>query len=121
MANFKNGRISEDIKREIASQLRELKDPRISGMLTIVRTEVSGDMSHCKVFVSSFDGIEKAKEACKGLESASGLLKREISNKLHLKKCPDLKFIPDNSIEHRAEIIKLLKDIGEDKSLDDSK
>ena len=114
MANFKNGRIAEDIKREIASQMRDLKDPRISGMLTIVRTEISGDASHCKVFVSSFEGLDKAKEACKGLESASGILKREISNKLHLKKCPELKFIPDNSIEHSAEITKILKDISEE-------
>lgn len=114
MPNFKNGRISEDIKREIASMLRELKDPRISGMLTIVRTEVSGDMSHCKVYVSSFEGLEKAKEACKGLESASGLLRREIANKLHLRKCPELKFIPDNSIEHSAEITQILRDLGQE-------
>lgn len=112
MPNFKNGRVSEDIKREISAMLRELKDPRISGMLTIVRTEVSGDMSHCKVFVSSFDGIEKAKEACAGLTSASGIIRREIANKLHLKKCPELKFIPDNSIEHSAEITKMLHDIN---------
>ncbi|HNX64274.1 MAG TPA: 30S ribosome-binding factor RbfA [Oscillospiraceae bacterium] len=112
MPNFKNGRISEDIKREISAMLRELKDPRISGMLTIVRTEVSGDMSHCKVFVSSFDGIGKAKEACAGLTSASGLLRREIGNKLHLKKCPELKFIPDDSIEHSAEITKKLHDLN---------
>lgn len=114
MANFKNGRISEDIKREIAAQLRELKDPRISKMLTIVRTEISGDSSHCKVYISSLEGLEIAKQSCKGLQSATGLLKREISNKLHLKKCPDLQFIPDNSIEHSADIIQILKDLGEE-------
>lgn len=116
MANFKHDRINEDIKREIAAQMRELKDPRISGMLTVVRTEVSGDMSHCKVFVSSFEGLEHAKEACKGLESAAGLLRREIANKLHLRKCPELKFIPDNSIEHSAEITQILRDLDTDKT-----
>lgn len=113
MPNFKNGRISEDIKREICAVMRELKDPRISGMITIVRTELSGDMSHCKVFVSSFEGIEKAGEACKGLTSAQGIIRKEISNKLHLKKCPELKFIPDDSIQHSAEITKILKDISQ--------
>lgn len=115
MPNFKNSRMSEDVKRELCVMLRELKDPRVSsGMLTIVRTELSGDMSHCKVFVSSFDGLEKAKEACKGLEHASGLLRREIANRLHMRKCPELKFIPDNSIEHSAEITRMLKDLEEE-------
>ncbi|MEG0615379.1 MAG: 30S ribosome-binding factor RbfA [Oscillospiraceae bacterium] len=114
MPNFKNGRISEDMKREIVFCMRDLKDPRISGMITIVRTDVSNDMSHCKVFVSSIEGIEKAKEACAGLTSASGLLKRDLSNRLHMKKCPELKFIPDNSIEHSADITKILKDLGEE-------
>jgi len=114
MANYKAGRMAEDIKRIISAVIRELKDPRISGgMLTIVRCDVSSDMSHCKVYVSSFDGFEKAKEAVKGFESASGYLKREISNALHLKRCPELKFIADNSMAHSAEINKLLKDISQ--------
>ncbi len=113
MAGFKQSRVAEDIKREIASLVRELKDPRIStGMLTVVRCEVSGDMSHCKVYISSFDGIEQAKEACRGLESASGLMRKEIANRLHLKKCPELKFIPDDSIEHGAEINQILKSLN---------
>lgn len=111
MPNFRNFRISEDIKREISSMLRELKDPRISGMITIVRTELSGDASHCKVYVSSFDGIEKAKEACKGLTSAQGIIRHQIGNILHLKKCPELKFIADNSIEHSAEINQKINDL----------
>jgi len=113
MANFKAGRMAEDIKRIISAVIRDLKDPRISsGMLTIVRCDVSNDMSHCKVYVSSFDGFEKAKEAVKGFESASGYIKREISNVLRLKHCPELKFIADNSIEHSAEINKILRELS---------
>lgn len=102
--------------REISGLIRErIKDPRVnSSMISIVRTELSGDNSHCKIYVSSFDGIESAKTAVKGLESASGMMKREISNKLHLRKCPDLRFIADNSIEHSAEIIKKLNDVRAD-------
>lgn len=112
MPNFKHNRLSEDIMREISGLIREqVKDPRVTGtMLSIVRTELSGDNSHCRIYVSSFDGIEASKNAVKGLESASGMLRREISNKLHLKKCPELKFIADDSIEKSAEIIKKLKD-----------
>ena len=52
MASFKVGRMAEDIKREMTAILRELKDPRIAEMLTIVRVELSNDLSHCKIFVS---------------------------------------------------------------------
>ncbi len=114
MANFKTGRISEDIRREISALIKELKDPRIAGgMLTVMRCDVSNDMSHCKVYISSMDGFEKAKEAVKGFESASGYIKRELSNTLHLRKCPELKFIADNSTEHSVAINKILKEIEE--------
>ncbi len=113
MPNFRNGRLSEDIKREISALIREeIKDPRVNGMFTsVVRTDLSGDGSHCKVYISSIDGFEASKSAVKGLESASGMIRRHISNKLRLKKCPELKFIADNSIEHSAEIAKMLENI----------
>ena len=113
MAGYRAGRMSEDIRRIISGKMRDLKDPRIHGgdMLTIVRCDLAGDGSFCKVYVSSFEGYEKAKEAVKGFESATGFLKREISNVLKLKKCPELKFIADNSIEHSAKINKLLKEV----------
>lgn len=115
MPNFRNGRLSEDIKREISGLIREeIKDPRVNaGLVSVVRTELSGDNSHCKVYISSLDGEDAAKIAVKGLESASGMMKRQISNKLHLRKCPELKFIADNSIEHSAEIARMLEKIEE--------
>lgn len=113
MSGVKAGRMSEDIRRIISAKMRELKDPRIGGgsMLTVIRCEVAGDGSFCKVYISSLEGFEKAKEAVKGLTSASGYLKREISNVLKLKKCPDLKFIADNSAESSVRIFKKLKSI----------
>lgn len=111
---YKAGRMSEDIKRIISGKIRDLKDPRINknGMLTIVRCDVAGDGSYCKVYVSSFEGYESAKEAVKGFESASGFLKREISNVLGIRKCPELKFIADDSIEHSAQINEKLKSLA---------
>jgi ribosome-binding factor A len=110
---FKAGRMSEDIRRIISGKMRDLKDPRINGgeMLTVVRCDVARDGSYCKVYISSFEGVEKAKEAVKGFESATGYLKREISNVLKLKKCPELKFVADNSIEHSAEITRKLREL----------
>ena len=113
MAGFKAGRMSEDIRRIISGKMRDLKDPRINGgdMLTVVRCDVSSDGSFCKVYIPSLEGIDKAKEAVKGFESASGFLKREISNVLKLRKCPELKFIADDSAEYSMRIFDKLKSI----------
>ncbi|HIQ58273.1 MAG TPA: 30S ribosome-binding factor RbfA [Candidatus Merdivicinus intestinavium] len=114
MASFKIGRLSEDIKRELSLLIRELKDPRISKMLSIVRCEVSGDLSHCKVNVSALEGEAATKESIKGLNSASGFLRRELSNRLHLRKCPELHFIADGSIAYSAKINQILHDLDEE-------
>ncbi|MDE5861650.1 MAG: 30S ribosome-binding factor RbfA [Ruminococcus sp.] len=111
MANFKNSRMAEDIKREMTAILRELKDPRIDPMLTIVRADLSGDMSVCKIYVSSYSGVEKALDSVKGLMSASGFIKRELFHRLKMRKSPELTFIADNSIERSAEISRKLNDL----------
>ncbi|MBR2305455.1 MAG: 30S ribosome-binding factor RbfA [Ruminococcus sp.] len=118
MASHRAGRMSEDIKRIISGYMRELKDPRINGgnMLTVVRCDVARDGSFCRVYISSFEGLDRAKEAVKGFQSASGLIKREISNVLGLRKCPELKFVADDSIEHSAQISKRLKELVPDES-----
>ena len=119
MGNFKTVRMAEDIKREISGLLREIKDPRVADQLvTIIRCDVSSDLSYCKVYVSSLNGIDATKQAVKGFESASGFLKRHISNALHLKRCPELKFIADTSGEHSAQINRILKEIKENEKKD---
>ena len=117
MAGYRAGRMSEDIRRIISGKMRDLKDPRIHGgdMLTIVRCDVAGDGSFCKVYVSSFEGYEKAKEAVKGFESATGFLKREISNVLKLKKCPELKFILEKKLEEKQNKYKKIISVSNDK------
>ena len=110
MAGYRVGRVSEDIKREIVAIIRELKDPRVRDkILTVVRVDVSSDLSFAKVYVSSMSGIEDAKEAVKGLTSATGLIRREVGSKLHLRKTPELKFVADDSVQHGMEIFKKIE------------
>lgn len=109
MANHKLGRTTEDIKRELTAILRELKDPRVTSVfLSIVRVEVTNDLSYCKVYVSALEGMEKAKSAVKGLVSASGYIRRELGQRLKLRHIPELIFVPSDSIEYSAEISKIL-------------
>ncbi|MCR4925662.1 MAG: 30S ribosome-binding factor RbfA [Clostridiales bacterium] len=111
MAGYKTDRVSEDIRREIVAVMRELKDPRIQGMLTVVRVDVSGDLSYAKVYISAMEGIETAKLAVKGLTSATGYIRREVGQKLHLRKTPELKFVADNSVEQGVEIFRKLESV----------
>ncbi|MBR4554182.1 MAG: 30S ribosome-binding factor RbfA [Ruminococcus sp.] len=113
MASHKAGRMAEDIRRIVSGKMQDLKDPRINGgeMLTVVRCEVANDGSFCKIYISSLEGFDRAKQAVKGFESASGYLKREISNVLGLRKAPELKFVADDSAEYSARIFEKLKNI----------
>ena len=114
--------MAEDIRRIVFAKMRELKDPRIGGgeMLTVTRCEVSHDGSYCKIYISGLEGEEQTKNAVKGLTSATGILKREISNVLGLRKCPDLKFIADNSGESSQRIFDKLRNIERELSEKDA-
>ena len=113
MASFKIVRAQEDILRELTASLREeLKDPRLSPALTVVRAELSGDMGHCKVYISSLKGMDDAKTACGVLKSAAGYIRSELFSRLKLRKSPDLHFIPDDSIEYAADISEKLNRLG---------
>ncbi|MBR5562253.1 MAG: 30S ribosome-binding factor RbfA [Clostridia bacterium] len=114
MAGYRIDRVSEDIRREIAAIMRELKDPRIQGMLTVVNVEVSSDASFAKVYVSAMEGIETAKLAVKGLTSATGYIRREVGKRLHLRKTPELKFVADDSIEKGMGIARMIGNFNSD-------
>ena len=110
--SYKSDRTAEDIKRELTVLITQLKDPRVrEGMLTVVHTEVAHDLSFCKAYISSLQGIDAAKEACKVLNGAAkGFLRREIGTRLRLRKTPELKFIPDDSIEKSIAMFQKLHD-----------
>ena len=112
MAGYKTDRVAEDIKREIAAIIRELKDPRVQDkMLTVVNVDVSSDASYARGDVSALEGIDTAKTAVKGLVNATGYIRREVGQRLHLRKTPELKFIADDSIEKGMQIAGMLNSI----------
>lgn len=111
MAGYRVDRISEDIKREIIAIMREVKDSRVSGMLTVVKVDVSSDLSYAKVYVSALEGIDVAKQSVKGLTAASGFIRSRLGSNLHLRKTPELKFVADDSIEKGMELFEKLKDV----------
>ena len=113
MPTNKLQRINEDIQRTLASLLREVKDPRVQqGMLSIVAVETTPDLKFCKVHLSVL-GLEDEKGMQKGLQSASGFLRRALGQALSLRHTPELIFKLDKSMEHGAHVSKILQGLEE--------
>ena len=119
MASHKLDRTAQDIKRCLSEIIRELKDPRISEFVSIVRVEVSGDLSYAKIYVSALEGPTQTADTVKGLNSAKGYIKRALSKAVSLRKMPELRFIPDSSIAHGAQIAQIISDFNSKERTDD--
>ena len=112
MATNHIARINDDIRRCLADRLREIKDPRIQqgDLLSVVRTETTGDLRYCKVYLSVLGDFNE-KEFRRGLKSCSGWLRHELGTALSLRYTPELIFELDRSIEHGAHINDLLRQL----------
>ncbi len=103
--------INEEIKKVIAADLRTLKDPRVQNlMISITHVDTTGDLRYSKIYVSVLQK-DKAKDALKGLKSASGFLRRDLGAKLQLRYTPELIFVEDDSITKGAELYALLSSL----------
>ena len=111
MASNRIGRINEEIQKELASLLRNLKDPRVQNtMISITRVETTPDLRYTKVYVS-FLQEDKAAEAMKGLKSAAGYLRRQLGSNLKLRYSPEIVWALDDSITYGAKMLKLINSL----------
>lgn len=111
MASNRIGRINEEIQRELADLLRGLKDPRVQDtMISITRVETTPDLRYAKVY-TSFLEADRAKDALKGLKSASGYLRRELGRALQLRYTPELQWVLDDSITYGAKMLELINSL----------
>lgn len=114
MASNKLARTNDDIQRVLSDRINQVKDPRVrQGMISVTRVETTGDLRYAKVWLSVL-GLENEKEFKRGLKSAAGWLRRELSNALNLRYTPELVFEVDHSIEQGAYISGLIEklDVG---------
>lgn len=104
-------RLGELILEEISELMtREIKDPRI-GFVTFTRVELSEDLRHAKVFVSSIGAEPEKARALQGLASATGFIRRHLGRALHLRYTPEISFLLDDSLEHGAKIAQILRQL----------
>lgn len=114
MGNYRKGRINEEMTKELSSILREIKDPRIQkNIVSVTASFVTADLKYAKIYYSAIAKNADIKEVQKGLESATGFIRRELAHTLNLRITPELTFIHDESAENGAHINELLKKVGE--------
>ena len=102
-------RIAEQIQRELAELLRlELKDPRVSGLVTITEVAVSHDQSHAKVFFTLLGDARKIDETTEGLRRAAGFLRSQLAQRMKLRTVPQLDFRYDASVERGVRLTRLI-------------
>ena len=122
MASNRIGRINEEIQKELASLIPNLKDPRVQDtMISITHVETTPDLRFAKVYVS-FLQEDKAAGALKGLKSAGGWLRRELGHALQLRYTPELVWALDDSITYGAKMLKLINslEVKSDEEADNS-
>ena len=122
MASNRIGRINEELRKELAELLRNVKDPRVQGtMISVTRVEATPDLRYAKVYVS-FLQEDKAADALKGLKSAGGWLRRELGHALQLRYTPELVWELDDSITYGAKMLKLINslEVKQDGDADES-
>ncbi len=107
-------RVAEAIREEIATFLQEnVKDPRITGMVTVTAVEVSRDLRQAKVFVSIYGGDAERSGTLEGLTSLAAHLRPHIGRRLRLRLAPEIQFKLDESVARAARIDALLAQIKE--------
>jgi ribosome-binding factor A len=113
--NHRHERVGEEIAHEINAMLAgELKDPRLEGSVVASEVRVQPDMKHARVFISVRGTNKEQSDAIKALEHASGFIRRELVERLQLRRVPELHFTLDLSQEHVERIEQLLKQMKKD-------
>lgn len=104
-------RINEAVREEMCMILRDLKDPRVDLMTSVVKTDTTRDLKYCKIYVSVLGDEEKKSEVQEALKSASGFIRRELARRLNLRNTPELSFILDDSIEYSIHMEERFKEV----------
>jgi ribosome-binding factor A len=109
-------RMALQIQHEVSAMLsRDMKDRRI-GFVTVTGVQMSPDLRHAKIFVSTMGSEKEKKASLDALNHATGWIRRELGQRIRIKFLPEIAFMADTSYEYGERIDKLLEDIREQES-----
>ncbi|MBP2031670.1 ribosome-binding factor A [Clostridium algifaecis] len=116
MSKYRSSRINEEMRKEISNIIRnDVKDPRITAMVSVTKVDVTKDLSYAKVFVSLYGDNKSKEETLEALKSSAGFIRREVGHKIRLRNTPEILIELDDTIEHGMHIDELLRKIKEQK------
>ena len=106
-------RVAEVIRREVSYLLMNgIKDDRVGvGMVSITDVDVSGDLQHARIFVSIYGTPEAQRETMLGLKSATPFVRRQVGQRLQLRRTPEITFCQDDSLERGSRVVALLSQL----------
>ena len=109
--NNRIGRIDEEYRKELSQIIGyELKNPNVTGMISVTKVKVTPDLKYAKVYVSILNS-KNIKETMDGLKKSSGFIRSELAKRINLRNTPELVFEIDDSMEYGAKIDSILKEI----------
>lgn len=125
---YRVGRLGEEIRKVVSDLLlRELKDPRLSGIVSISAVDVTADYSYATLYISVLGdasqdeaGEERKTEVLQAFQSAKGLIRKEIGKQIKLRHVPDLLFKIDTSLEYGRHISQVISELGIDHTEDET-
>lgn len=113
--SVKNTRVNGEVHRALAEIIRrEIKDPRINPMTSVVTVEVAPDLKTCKAWISVLGNEESQQDTITGLKSAEGYIRSLLAKSLNLRNTPEIKFILDQSIAYGVSMTKKIDDINKE-------
>jgi ribosome-binding factor A len=109
-------RVAELIKREVSQMLLNgIKDDRVGvGMVSVTDVDVSGDLQHAKIYVSIYGSDDAREQTMAGLKSATGYVRRELGQRIRLRRTPEVVFHEDRSIERGTRVLSLINQLNRD-------
>ena len=108
------GRVDEELKKVISNIITyDLKDPNITGLISVTKVKVSGDLKYAKVYVSMLNAKDN-KQVLAALKKSAGFVRTEIAKRINLRTTPEIIFIFDDSIEYGSRIDTILKEVIKD-------
>ena len=112
MAKNREVRLEGEFRRALSEIfLTDLKDPRVSAMLSVMRVEITPDLKYAKVYVSIYDTPERVDSTMEALERAEGFIRAKINDKIKVRRIPNLAFVHDTSVEYSIHISKLIDEV----------
>ena len=103
-----NGLLRQEISQLLA---REIKDPRLGGVISITQVQTANDLRSARVLVSVLGDRETQESALDGIQSAAAFLRRELRDRLKLRYVPFLKFALDDSLESADAVLRLMNQL----------